>query len=163
MLIKMFTFNISAHANEFSQQLEQTADIAVKRLEDEAMQLELLLEEAEAKMAMLNRQVEEANKTIQQLNGLGRKQVPAAIEQNQIIPAAGINGITGTAEQPETVSAFAKTVTADSKPMPPEPVNHERHRIIMAMADQGYNVTEIAKATGSGKGEIMLLLQLHKK
>jgi hypothetical protein len=30
------------------------------------------------------------------------------------------------------------------------------------MSAQGYNVTDIAKATGLGKGEVLLLLQLNK-
>jgi len=41
--------------------------------------------------------------------------------------------------------------------------SHDKKQLIMAMADQGYSVTEIAKATGLGKGEIMLLLQLNKR
>ncbi len=164
MIAKIFTLNISAYANEFSQQIEQTADVAVKRLEGEAMQLELLLDEAEARIATLSKQVEEANKIIQQLSELDRKQTPVPEPGQSIMPSAGNhNDITMAAEQPESVRAFTTTVTVDSKPMLSEPVHHERHRIIIAMADQGYNVTEIAKATGIGKGEIMLLLQLHKK
>ena len=41
--------------------------------------------------------------------------------------------------------------------------NNDKRRIIITMADQGYNVTEIAKTTGMGKGEIMLFLQLNRK
>jgi DNA-directed RNA polymerase specialized sigma24 family protein len=44
-----------------------------------------------------------------------------------------------------------------------EAVSADRRKQVLAMAEQGYSVTEIAKATGSGKGEIMLLLQLNKK
>lgn len=163
MLAKMFTLNLSAPADEFVRQLEQTADLAVKRLEDEAMQLELLLDEAEAKIARLTEQVEAANKVLQQLSESDCKQGPATEQEQPIAPAAGMNSISLAPEQPAIAGDFAKTAVIDSRPIHPEPVKHERHRIIMAMADQGYNVTEIAKATGIGKGEIMLLLQLHKK
>ena len=44
-----------------------------------------------------------------------------------------------------------------------EPLSADRRKLILTMADQGYSVTDIAKATGTGKGEIMLLLQLNKK
>jgi len=123
MINKMFSLNVSAPANEFTQQLEQTADLIIKRLENEAVQLELLLEEAETKIVMLNRQIEHANKIIAQLSEL----------------------------------------QADSRPVDKEPVNIEKHRLIIAMAEQGYSVTEMAKLAGVGKGEIMLLLQLNKK
>jgi len=123
MINKMFSLNVSAPANEFTQQLEQTADLIIKRLENEAVQLELLLEEAETKIGMLNRQIEHANKIIAQLSEL----------------------------------------QADSRPIDKELVNIEKHRLIIAMAEQGYSVTEMAKLAGVGKGEIMLLLQLNKK
>ncbi|MGL5514946.1 MAG: hypothetical protein ACRDBM_17165, partial [Sporomusa sp.] len=52
---------------------------------------------------------------------------------------------------------------ADRRPVDEEPVNIEKHRLIIAMAEQGCGVTEMAKLTGVGKGEIILLLQLNKK
>ncbi|MPN35775.1 hypothetical protein SDC9_183277 [bioreactor metagenome] len=52
---------------------------------------------------------------------------------------------------------------SDSKAMNRETIGEDKKRLISAMAEQGYNVTEIAKATGMGKGAIMLVLQLHKK
>lgn len=42
-------------------------------------------------------------------------------------------------------------------------VDDDKRRLVLAMAEQGYNITEIAKVTGKGKGEIMLLLQLNKR
>lgn len=123
MINKIFALNMSAPANDFTQQLEQTADLIIKRLENEAVQLELLLAEAETKIGMLNRQIEHANKIIERLSKL----------------------------------------QVDSRAVDKEPVNIEKHRLIIAMAEQGYGVTEMAKLTGVGKGEIMLLLQLNKK
>ncbi|HWR43137.1 DUF6115 domain-containing protein [Sporomusa sp.] len=163
MIIKMFALNISAPANEFTQQLEQTADLVVKRLEDEAAQLEVLLDEAEAKIGMLSRQVEHATKVIEQLIELENKQV-AMTERNQVnLPAIEINDRPIALSQFETVQPLDKAGITDKKSVTNESLNIEKHRLIIAMAEQGYNVTEIAKATGMGKGEIMLLLQLHKK
>lgn len=123
MINKMFALNVSSPADDFTQQLEQTADLIINRLENEVVQLELLLEEAETKIGMLNRQIEHANRIIEQLGEL----------------------------------------QTDSRSVDKEPVNIEKHRLIIAMAEQGYSVTEMAKLTGVGKGEIMLLLQLNKK
>ena len=159
MIIKMFTLNISAPASEFTEQLEQTAEAIIRRLEDEAAELEILLEEAETKIGMLSQQVEHANDLIKQLTLLAEHR--PAIEQSQpaALPTAAVEiqqAEDDTAEPP--LSTLRSADDADS-----ERVNPEKYGLIMAMTDQGYNVTEIAKATGMGKGEIMLLLQLNKK
>ena len=166
MIIKMFILSMSAPANEFTQQLEQTADSIIRRMEEEATQLELLLEEAETKIGMLSHQVEHANKIIAQLVELQEK--PNVVDQPEIeIDTAEINhapvlnaadDITLEKIQPVT----EQSIDADEN-QHTELINIEKYRHIIAMADQGYTVTEIAKATGMGKGEIMLLLQLNKK
>lgn len=46
MLLKMFSLNVTSSTNQFQQQLEQTADIVIKRLEEQIIHLEYLLEEA---------------------------------------------------------------------------------------------------------------------
>lgn len=159
MIIKMFTLNIAAPASEFTEQLEQTAEAIIRRLEDEAAELEILLEEAETKIGMLSQQVEHANDLIKQLTLLAERR--PAIEQSPpaALPAAAVEiqrAEDATAEPPANKLASAEDAER-------ERINPEKHGLILAMADQGYNVTEIAKATGMGKGEIMLLLQLNKK
>ncbi|HWR08196.1 hypothetical protein [Sporomusa sp.] len=163
MIIKSFALDISAPTNEFTQKLEQTADLVVKRLEDEATQLELLLDEAEAKIEVLSQQIEDANKIIEQLIKLENNQVFMTENNQVIVPAAGISDTPLAFGQFEMVKPFNTADTTDKKTVTNDPVNLEKHRLTIAMADQGYNVTEIAKSTGMGKGEIMLLLQLHKK
>lgn len=44
-----------------------------------------------------------------------------------------------------------------------ELARNDKRNSIIAMADDGYDITEIAQATGISKGEIMLLLQLNKR
>lgn len=164
MIIKMFILSMSAPANEFTQQLEQTADSIIRRMEEETTQLELLLEEAETKIGMLSHQVEHANKIIAQLVELQEK--PNVVNQPEIDTAEisstpvlnAANDVTLEEIQPVT----ELTIDADEN-QHTELINIEKYRHIIAMADQGYTVTEIAKATGMGKGEIMLLLQLNKK
>ncbi|SCM80433.1 conserved hypothetical protein [uncultured Sporomusa sp.] len=162
MIIKMFMLNVSAPANEFSQQLEQTADSIIRRLEDESAQLELLLEEAEAKIGILSQQVEYANKIIEQLMELENR--PNSDNYRQESRTESVSHV------PEPTPAMELAPPADDiaellddNKLDKEPVNIEKHRLIIAMADQGYTITEIAKATGVGKGEITLLLQLNKK
>ena len=159
MIIKMFTLNISAPASEFTEQLEQTAEAIIRRLEDEAAELEILLEEAETKIGMLSQQVEHANDLIKQLTLLEENRPATEQSQPAALPAAEVViqlADDNTAEPPAN-----KPENADDAEC--ERINPEKHGLILAMADQGYNVTEIAKATGMGKGEIMLLLQLNKK
>ena len=166
MIIKMFILSMSAPANEFTQQLEQTADSIIRRIEEETTQLELLLEEAETKIGMLSHQVEHANKIIAQLVELQEK--PNVVDQPkiEIVAAESSNAsVLNAADDDVTCEEIqpATEVTDADENQHTELINIEKYRHIIAMADQGYTVTEIAKATGMGKGEIMLLLQLNKK
>ncbi|TWH48626.1 hypothetical protein Salpa_4794 [Sporomusa sp. KB1] len=168
MIVKMFMLKMSAPANEFTEQLEQTADSIIRRLEEEAAQLELLLEEAETKIGLLSQQVEYANKIIEQLSALEEKRniakqqdpgLGVAVIGNASVPAVADDVL------PEPVQPIAEPAieAEENKHTIKEVINVEKYRHIIAMADQNYTVTEIAKATGMGKGEIMLLLQLNKK
>ncbi|WP_371369028.1 hypothetical protein SRRS_23700 [Sporomusa rhizae] len=167
MIIKMFTLNASTSANEFNQQLELTADSIIRRLEAEAAQLELLLEEAEEKIGMLSQQVEHANKIIEQLTDLPKEknklEKSNSQDTNEIIeiddaenPVSSLR-MEVAAVNDEVADKFDEDDLVDREP------NLEKHRLIIGMYDQGYSVTDIAKATGMGKGEVMLLLQLNKK
>ena len=164
MIIKMFMLNVSAPANEFTQQLEQTADSIIRRLEDESAQLELLLEEAEMKIGILSQQVEYANKIIEQLMELENR--PDSDNYKQESRTESVSQVPEPAILPAMELARPADDIAellDDNKHNKEPVTMEKHRLIIAMADQGYTITEIAKAAGVGKGEITLLLQLNKK
>ena len=167
MIIKMFMLNISAPANEFTQQLEQSADSIIRRLENEAAELELLLEEAESKIGMLSQQVEHANKIIEQLMELENNQKRLDQKLVSLIETENPPPLPTALSEVEATHSIDVDNMEDivdlSQINNKELANLEKHRLIIAMADQGYNVTEIAKATGMGKGEIILLLQLNKK
>jgi uncharacterized coiled-coil protein SlyX len=159
MLVKMFSLNAAAPASELQEQLEQTADKVIKRLETQIAHLELLLEEADAKIEQLDSRLQSSN--------------PSEHESETVLPI--IKGqqhidFTLPAEQPvlqplelsavkPTANENMPLTTKDSR----ETLSHDKRRLIVTMAEQGYNVTEIAKATGMGKGEITLMLQLHRK
>ncbi len=167
MIIKMFTLNVSTSTSEFNQQLELTADSIIRRLETEAAQLELLLEEAEEKIGMLSQQVEHANKIIEQLTDLPKeKDEPEksnSRDTNEIMEIDNAENLVPSqrmdvsAVDDEVADKFDEADFIDREP------NLEKHRLVIGMYDQGYSVTDIAKATGMGKGEVMLLLQLNKK
>jgi len=146
MIARMFTLNAAAPAGEFQQELEKTADAAIRRLETQIAHLEYLLDEADAKIAELDRKLQAAD------------QVPAAVEHSrpEAPPATSID----VRLAPEPPPAVA--VAPEESPNRETP-GADRRKLIMTMAEQGYSVTEIAKTTGAGKGEIMLLLQLNKK
>lgn len=169
MLAKIFKSNMSVAANQFTENLEQTADIIIKRLEEEATQLELLLEEAEIKIGMLSQQVEHANKIIEQMVELENNQKLVKIEQPEIKFVSNrehnntesLTGCEGEA-WPEEPCINAGLPLGKMEGVTKETINNEKYRHIIMMAEQGYTITEIAKVTGMGKGEILLLLQLNK-
>lgn len=148
MLIKMFSLNVDTNASQFQEQLQQTADAVIKRLENQIAHLELLLEEADEKIAHLDAQLKqlELNKAIAASPPFFERLTATEFEREAII------------QEPQHLSK-----AAPASPLAGDNLTNDKRKLIIAMADQGYSVTEIAKATGFGKGEIMLLLQLNKR
>lgn len=150
MIARMFTLNAAAPAGLFQEELERTADAAIRRLETQIAHLELLLDEADAKIDLLDRKLQEAGN------------LPAGSEPSPAPnPAPARIDLRLPAELPP-IPNDPEPATAEEPPAK-ETLQADRRKLILTMAGQGYSVTEIAKATGTGKGEIMLLLQLNKK
>lgn len=145
MLIRLFTLQASTPSNELHEQLNKTADTIIKRLETEISHLEYLLEEADAKSALLEKQLVTAEHMIKSINFSDIKpNFPAKANLSEI----NTEHIT---DQSEPIAVSRDSISA------------EKRILVVTMAEQGYTITEIAKSTGMGKGEIMLLLHLHKK
>jgi hypothetical protein len=150
MLIKMFSLNASASSQELQAQLTKTADTIIKRLEEEISHLEFLLEEAEAKSAVLEKQLQTAEILLQQLTS------------DELLSLQSKPSLDPLLDDQKLQTAFRIAPSEEDTPLK-DPASIEKRSLIIAMADQGYSITEIAKATELGKGEIMLLLHLHKK
>jgi len=162
MLINFFSLDASAPANELQEQLERTADTVISKLESQIAHLEFLLDEADDKIAILDRQLQAADThlpehptfTVNQTKSTTAEifdfrlppELPPAIECPPVLAV------------PAVVAAPDNTAVRDGNGE-----NANKRRLIASMATQGYNVTEIAKATSMGKGEVMLFLQLNRK
>lgn len=154
MLIKMFSLNATLPANQFQQQLEHTANLVIKRLEDQISHLEYLLQESDEKIAVLDERLQYTEMLMKQIEASGND-ISSVLQQKKEIIIDSVEA--------DSRSVGKNQFVTEVKPQEKEMFNSDKHRLILAMADQGYNVTEIAKATGVGKGEVMLLLQLNKK
>lgn len=153
MVIKMFSLRVDDQANLFQEQLEQTADKVISRLEEQITHLELLLEEADNKISLLNDRIQAVDESVNRAGQLA------------VVDSEAGRGDGLYQEKDVSYCDFSDVDVAVDNMVPPktELFSHDKKQLIMAMADQGYSVTEIAKATGLGKGEIMLLLQLNKR
>ena len=154
MISRMFTLNAATSAGEFQQELERTADAAIRRLETQIAHLEYLLDEADVRIAELDGKLAASRQAPEPGAALTAAAPPAPLEQT---PAASID--VRLAPEPPPVTAAAPAEEPPGRETP----GADRRRLILSMSEQGYSVTEIAKTTGAGKGEIMLLLQLNKK
>lgn len=144
---------------ELQQQLEQTADEVITRMENQIAHLEYLLEVADEKIARLEELV--------QTSGSGNTSQDNGILMNMPAEPLKFQPVILPPELPELVQKTVQVRCSEGSEGS-EVQNHpgsgdDKRRLILAMAEQGYSITEIAKATGKGKGEIMLILQLHKK
>lgn len=152
MLVKLFSLDAANSSEALQEQLNQTADTIVKRLEAEIVRLEFLLDEAENKSSVLERQLITAETFISRFDSeaFSRQQPHIDVKQDAIIPEL----VETPQQEPEEKSEAASKI--DQAVM-------EKRKLVAAMLEQGYTITEIAKATSMGKGEILLLINLHKK
>lgn len=161
---RLFSNHVSSSTREFQNELENTADSVIKRMENHISQLEYLISEADEKLLSLDKKLKSANQLIRDLHDFDH---PTLIDPKKTEDLANIH----CEEKYEQPLSFDENVPVDQssnqlsdpKTMNRETIGEDKKRLIAAMAEQGYNVTEIAKATGMGKGAIMLVLQLHKK
>lgn len=163
MLVKMFSINATSSATQLQTQLEQTADAVIARLERETVQLQQALTKAETVISELEERNRAAEAVLQQLN---TKMMQAAKITLPAEPAPVMPEVVGAPLQhtPEGNSESKATQPEEDAALrrDGEAGGDDKRQLILAMAEQGYSITDIAKATGRGKGEILLLMQLHK-
>ena len=147
MLIQMFPMPGISPANRFQEQLEQTADIVLKRLEEQIIHLEKLLEEANEKVTSLDNKIQVANKILNKEHNIIKESL------NPLLSSDSINNV-------KVIENEILMMSIDNYK---EMGRSDKRNSIIEMATLGYDITEIAKTTGVSKGEIMLLLQLNKK
>ncbi|QJW48389.1 hypothetical protein HA075_23470 [bacterium BFN5] len=161
---RLFANRISSSTRELQHELENTADSVIKKMEDHISQLEYLISEADEKIHSLDKKLKTANQLIRDLHDVDK---PTLLEFEKTENLAN-DYLEKREEKPLSFDDYVTLDESsnrinDSKTMNRELISEDKKRLVAAMAEQGYNVTEIAKATGMGKGAIMLVLQLHKK
>ncbi|MDR3592786.1 MAG: hypothetical protein P4N41_24270 [Negativicutes bacterium] len=161
MLAKMFSLHASIPAGQLQAQLEQTGDAVIRQLESHIAHLELLLEEADGKIAQLDQKLRAADCVLAELEApiTQAQQPPARPKVVDLRLPAEPQLLMGNAAHSHSALVAENTMIKENK----DNLSGDKRRQIMSMANQGYSVTEIAKTTGLGKGEIMLLLQLNRK
>lgn len=162
MLTKMFSLNASQPAGELQEQLERTADTVIKRLETQIAHLELLLDEADAKITQLDQKLQAADNIIRHYERLSpiAKQTSVDFRLPPESPSDQTTSGSFTVAAPDRDNSGCDEQSArDGK----DSLTWDKRKQIIEMSQQGYSVMEIAKTTGMGKGEIMLFLQLNKK
>lgn len=158
---KIFSLDSSHAMTEFRQQLESTADDLIERLEGRIQRLEYVVAEADVRIEQLERL-------------LGEEKSSIAIADHQ--PSGEADFVSWQPSNGELPSAFPRAPSIEVLPetggagagnmqtMPIDKgIRHERRNTILAMAQQGHTIADIAKTTGAGRGEIMLLLQLNRQ
>lgn len=151
MLIRLFSLRIEDPTLQLQNQLQETGNIIIDRLETQITQLEYLLEEADKRIDILNRQLQYTEHIAHNSAALSETEIDFSVK-DEIRNDGGIS---------EEIITETKNTENMSKYDLIEEKN--RRQLVLGLAAQGYTITEIAKTTSIGKGEIMLLLQLNKK
>lgn len=159
MLVKVFSLNAASSANQFQEQIEQTADIVIQSLEERIRHLESILEVADAKIVSLDKKITMAEKILKK-------------EIEDIIPSENVDNVSDSKKEEENgtipthklhdvaIAIKNNTIGIDNYK---EIARNNKRNSVLALADQGYSSVEIAKTTGISKSEITLLLQLNKR
>lgn len=162
MLYRVSLKNLSGSTKELQGELEHTADQVVKRMELQISQLEYLISEADDKIALLDKKLAEADRRAASLTS-GRKQIPPDLSENNEKYSYYQSEDSLLSDGGEAKQKACDHIAETPQPAGKEQADGNHKQVILAMAEQGYDVTEIARATGMGRGAIMLLIQLHKK
>ncbi len=165
MIKRMFANQLSPQTGELQNQLELTAERVINNLESHITHLEDLLEQADRRIALLDSKLRQANeKTRDDQAPATAAGLPAASPEiaGTTTAAAGIPyGLAQYRQYTNNRLTGAEDTNVPAERQPVETVSQQRS-IVLAMFKQGYTDVEIARATGLGRGEIALLLQLHK-
>lgn len=162
MIYRVTLKDLSGSTKEFQHELEHTADHVIKRMELHIAQLEYLISEADEKIARLDNQLEAAERRINSANTAAA----SSLSENSENYAYDQPEDSLLTEDSEAAAQGPVREAAGGNEQPPAAegqAGESNKQAVLAMAEQGYDVTEIAKATGMGRGAIMLLIQLHKK
>lgn len=165
MIYRVTLKDISGSTKEFQNELEHTADHVIKRMELHIAQLEYLISEADEKIARLDKQLEAAERRINSANTAATFSA-SSLSENSENDAYDQPEDSLLTEDSEAAAQGPVREAAGGNEQPPAAegqAGESNKQAVLAMAEQGYDVTEIAKATGMGRGAIMLLIQLHKK
>jgi len=181
LFIKMFSIHLTSQTSRFQQQLEETGDLVVKRLEEQIVHLEYLLEEAGEKIISLEQKIQAADKVLGKehdgnklihLESLLEKANEKMTSLDQKIQLANnilnkehdINiAIERNAMEANPIENVKKEFTELPIDLYRDMPRKDKGNLIIEMTGLGYDINEIAQATGISKGEIMLLLQLNKE
>lgn len=182
MLKKLFTNELSYPASELKDQLELTADAAIKNFENHITRLEDLIGQAESSIALLDEKIQLAQQVRSEGQAIdvpfGSQQVVCHEEKiaaHSVPVPYGVaqyrqhitnnEFITADKDEQSAVMNSSHSEVNDNQNQTQEPayqpISQQRH-VILAMFKQGYTITEIAKVTGFGQGAVQLFLELHK-
>lgn len=157
MLYRVRLKNLSGSTKELQDELEHTADQVVKRMELHISQLEYLISEADDKIALLDKKLAEVDRRA------AREQTTPDLSENNEKYSYYQSEDSLLSDSGETKQKACAPIIDAPRLAGKAQADGNHKRVILTMAEQGYDVTEIARATGMGRGAIMLLIQLHKK
>ena len=174
MVKTLFNNQLSYPTSELQDQLALTADQVIKNLESHITHLEDLLDEADERIDLLDHKIKQAKQILPgslDINNLTESQLNSPHIQ-KITLDAQVGQLYGVMQyqQQSTNRLAVAAIDTDSDNAGQaaaqdsfSPSFSQQRSVIIAMFKQGYTPTDIAKATGFGKGEILLFLQLHNK
>ncbi len=154
MLSKMFSLNYRSSSEHLQDELQQTADLIIQRLEKRTLELESLLREADEKISVL-----------QQYLAVADKASFASVDNKLLKPDHQNKQKTQFSDFARELSLVQKQMNNNIESLPTSTSNIEDNdikTIILAMASDGYSDVDIARATKMGLSEVKLFLQLNK-
>lgn len=180
--VQKISGELSGPVAQLQEQILMTTDSSIDRLDAKIAQMEILLGEIDRRSALMAQQSSQLQFKQLQLEQQQQQIMHWLQNQNQQLEKdfelrramlAAPPVLPGKKDSPEIAdissavqmpvlstngrSSVKRASSLDN--FPPQ----DKRATILAMAEQGFSVTDIAQRMGVGKGEILLLLKLRKK
>lgn len=144
---KVGSENFDDSASQLQMQLEEAADIIIKRVENQVNHLELLIREADEKIIALDDK-------LKQIEALDKSERAIAFDEDlKFTKRAEVN----FSNKEKRIIVPLKEESIKKIEIKPTKIN----KMVFEMLDHGNTIDGIAKQTGLGKGAILLLKELY--
>lgn len=150
---------LDASAVQLRNSIEMTADLMIRRMQEQAEQLTFIINEADGRIAAIDERIRKMELLLKQAE-------TDKLEMRQEIQSAKETALEYEQALRQVQTALQNTVAVEEKESNLKNLSDvgqtELNKRIFSLLDKGDDIEQISRATGIGKGAIALIEQMYK-